>query len=72
MKAMTMIRLRGLFEKEIADAEKYVRYLLDKTNNSTLSEDKIMYAEILFDYEDYLKELENLRDQVVGSEVDDE
>lgn len=72
MKAMTIIRLRGLLEKEIVDAEKYVSYLLDKTNNSILPEDRIKYAEMLYDYEDYLKELENLRDQVAGSEVDDE
>lgn len=72
MKAMTIIRLRGLLEKEIVDAEKYVSYLLDKTNYSTLSEDRIKYAEMLYDYEDYLKELEKLRDQVAGSEVDDE
>ena len=72
MKAMTIIRLRGLLEKEIVDAEKYVSYLLDKTNYSTLPEDRIKYAEMLYDYEDYLKELENLRDQVAGSEVDDE
>lgn len=72
MKAMTIIRLRGLLEKEIVDAEKYVSYLLDKTNNSILPEDRIKYSEMLYDYEDYLKELENLRDQVVGSEVDDE
>lgn len=72
MKAMTIIRLRGLLEKEIVDAEKYVNYLLDKTNNSILPEDRIKYSEMLYDYEDYLKELENLRDQVAGSEVDDE
>jgi hypothetical protein len=72
MKAMTIIRLRGLLEKEIVDAEKYVSYLLDKTNNSILPEDRIKYSEMLYDYEDYLKELENLRDQVAGSEVDDE
>jgi hypothetical protein len=72
MKAMTIIRLRGLLEKEIVDAEKYVSYLLDKTNNSILPEDRVKYSEMLYDYEDYLKELEKLRDQVAGSEVDDE
>lgn len=71
MKAMTMLRLRGLFEKEIMEAEKYVSYLLNKTNNSESPEDRIKYAEMLFDYEDYLKELEKLRDQVAESEVEE-
>lgn len=72
MKVMTRIRLRGLLEKEIMDAGKYVDYLLNKANHSESAMDRQKYAEMLFDYEDYLNELQKLRDQVAGSEIDDE
>ncbi len=72
MKAMTIIRLRGLLDREIIDAENYTRYLLNKANHSERPEDRQSCAESLAEYEDYLKELETLRDQVAGSEVDDE